>query len=152
MIARSLACLFSVLALPALAQTAQPATPGWTADPRTGCKVWNTAPEPGESLSWSGGCVNNMADGRGVLQWYENGKPGDRYEGELKGGRHSGYGTTAYANGNRYAGTWLNDKAHGQGVYTRRDGSVYDGQWVNGCFNQGGRKAVVGASLKDCGF
>ena len=36
MIARSLACVFSLLALPTLAQTAQPATAGWTADARTG--------------------------------------------------------------------------------------------------------------------
>ena len=152
MIARSLACIVTALALPAFAQNAKPAVAGWTPDAKTGCRVWNTEPAPNETLSWSGGCVNNMADGRGILQWYDNGKPSDRYEGELKAGRHSGYGASAYANGNRYAGMWLNDKAHGQGVYTRRDGSVYDGQWVNGCFNKDGRKASVGASGKDCGF
>ncbi len=42
----------------------------WIADAKTGCQVWNPAPSPGESISWSGPCSNGKATGTGTLQWY----------------------------------------------------------------------------------
>ena len=52
--------------------------PGWIADPKTGCKVWNENPIPNEFITWSGPCVEGIANGNGTLQWYNNNKPGDR--------------------------------------------------------------------------
>jgi len=39
----------------------------WIADSH-GCKVANTFPRPGETITWSGSCSNGYADGDGVLQ------------------------------------------------------------------------------------
>src|SRR5437762_8118023 len=64
----------AALALAALAPTmGQGAEPGWTADPQTGCRVWNGAPQPNETISWSGRCRNGLAQGPGVVQWLEDG-------------------------------------------------------------------------------
>ena len=68
----------------AMAQTARPAQAaqeGWIADSKTGCKVWDPMPQQNETVSWSGSCKNGLAQGRGVLQWYADGKPtGDTYQ------------------------------------------------------------------------
>src|SRR5262245_8366526 len=54
----------------------------WIADQR-GCKVANTFPRPGETITWSGPCKNGYADGDGVMQWFLDGKEDDRYEGHV---------------------------------------------------------------------
>ena len=38
----------------------------WIADKR-GCKVANTFPREGESITWSGPCKDGYADGEGVM-------------------------------------------------------------------------------------
>jgi hypothetical protein len=157
------------------AQPAKPAVPGWTSDPKTGCKVWNLDPHPNETISWSGACKNGVAEGTGVVQWFWDGKPvdryqggyhaglengngvyvwanGDRYEGGYLDNRRSGRGSYAWASGMRYDGEWLAGKAHGQGRAVDPKGQVYEGTWVNGCFRQGGRTANVGATRAECGF
>lgn len=96
-------------ALPVAAQT-KDRPPDWIADPRNGCKVWDPAPEAGESIRWSGPCKNGFADGKGVLEWMQNGKPTDRYEGEYRGGKRNGHGTVTYRNGQTVEGDWRDDE------------------------------------------
>ena len=36
---------------------------------RTGCYVWNPNPQPGETVTWTGGCVEGVAQGTGTLRW-----------------------------------------------------------------------------------
>ena len=67
-----------LLATPALAQSRPP---GWIADSKTGCRVWNEAPQANEAISWSGPCVGGVAEGRGVLHWFAGGQPNGGYEG-----------------------------------------------------------------------
>lgn len=160
------------IALPALAQSQ---TPEWITDRTNGCGVSNPSPKPNETISWSGKCANGKAEGRGVLQWFRDGKPTGRYEGEYRGGRMNGRGVYAFSNGNRYEGDWLNDDFHGRGAfiyangnrydgefrndrpngvgtYKRADGTTYSGSWTNGCFRQGDRWATVMATAEQCGF
>ena len=61
-----------------------------TSDPRTGCRVVNAHPQPNESIAWSGGCVNGFAQGHGILQWFENSRPTERYEGDMRAGQMDG--------------------------------------------------------------
>jgi hypothetical protein len=164
--------LLVLFAFPVAAQTPEP---GWIADATSGCRVWNTAPQPNESISWTGACRNNLAQGHGVLQWSKDGKPGSRYEGEYRDGnmnghgvytwargdrydgeyhdgKRDGHGAYMWANGDRYDGEYRDGKAHGIGTKTLADTSTYTGTWMNGCFKQGSRWATVGATVKECGF
>jgi hypothetical protein len=106
--------------------------PGWIADTRTGCRVWNADPRPAESVTWSGDCVDGLATGRGTAQWFTNGRPTDRYEGEYRAGQENGSGTFAWANGERYEGEWRNGERAGRGVYVWPNGDRYEGEWRDG--------------------
>jgi hypothetical protein len=103
----------------------------WIADKR-GCKVANPFPRPGETITWSGECKNGFANGEGVLQWYLNGKPDDRYEGNLSQGWAEGKGVLYKQDGGKYDGTWKDSVQHGAGRYEAPDGSWYDGGWKMG--------------------
>jgi hypothetical protein len=159
---------------------AQTAPPGWIADARTGCHVWNDVPRPKETVTWSGGCSNRFAEGKGVLQWFVDGKPGQRYEGEYRYGRlngrgvlhygattehvsiryegefrdgqESGRGVETWADGRRYEGEYRAGSPHGSGVFRRADGTTLTGTWTNGCGRQGEHSQAVGPTPKTCGF
>lgn len=126
--------------------------PGWSTDPRSGCRVWNSNPEPGEAMSWSGGCKDTLAQGRGVLQWFKDGKPNGRYEGDYRDGKVNGRGIYSWVSGTRFEGEFRDDRPDGPGTLTQANGIVYSGIWTNGCFRQGDRKTSVMASKKECGF
>ncbi len=96
------------------AQSAHP--PTWIADTKTGCKVWNPSPQAHETIRWSGGCQAGYAQGKGTLQWFENGKPGDRYEGDYQAGKRNGHGIVTMSNGTRIEGDWRNDELLQLGV------------------------------------
>lgn len=108
----------SILGLiaPALAQNQSGKPPGWISDSKTGCKVWNPAPQARETIHWSGGCQDGYAQGKGTLEWFENGKAGDRYVGEYQGGKRNGHGVVTMSNGTRIEGDWRNDELLQLGV------------------------------------
>jgi hypothetical protein len=94
----------------AQAQQSQPAAkPAWIADSKTGCKVWNPAPQAHETIQWSGTCDGGYATGKGTVTWFENGKAGDRYVGEYQSGKRNGHGVVTMGNGTRIEGDWSND-------------------------------------------
>jgi hypothetical protein len=124
---------------------------GWIADARTGCKVWDAAPDPDEKVTWSGQCEAGMAEGRGTLQFFIGGAPAARYEGDMRNGRADGQGTSLEPDGTRYEGNWRNNAANGFGVYTR-NGARYEGTWFNGCLKQGAAELAVGVTRESCGF
>lgn len=102
--------------LQARAQNSNQHPPGWIADGKTGCKIWNPAPQSHETIRWSGGCEGGYASGKGTLQWYESGKPGDRYVGEYQGGKRNGHGVVTESNGTRIEGDWRDDELLQMGV------------------------------------
>jgi hypothetical protein len=101
---------------PALAQSQPGKPPSWIADSKTGCKVWNPAPQARETIRWSGSCQDGYAQGKGTLEWSENGRPGDRYVGEYQGGKRNGHGVVTMSNGTRIEGDWRNDELLQLGV------------------------------------
>lgn len=172
----SLVLLLILTALPAGAQTLQS---GWISDPRTGCKAWSrfNGGDPRHSISWSGPCVNGLADGKGEMRYLFEGKVGDaryegemrqgkrhgrgvswnssggRYEGEFRDGKHSGHGVWTTPDGDVFDGNWVNDRPHGQGTYLDKDkGVTYSGIWTDGCFQQGEVRLAIGRTRKRCGF
>lgn len=115
-IATIAAILGLITVVPALAQSQSGKPPGWISDSKTGCKVWNPAPQARETIRWSGGCEGGYAQGKGTLEWFENGRPGDRYVGEYQGGKRNGHGVVTMSNGTRIEGDWRNDELLQLGV------------------------------------
>jgi clan AA aspartic protease (TIGR02281 family) len=129
--------------------------PGWVADARTGCTIWNAIPAEHDSVTWSGECPSRLAQGPGIAQWFEDGKPssrveatfrdgrpegsvvvtypdGRRYTGELSDGRRTGHGVFTWPDGDRYEGGYRNDERDGQGTYTYANGDSYQGTYRDG--------------------
>ncbi len=94
--------------------------PGWLRDARSGCAVWDLDPEPGWSVTWSGGCEDGKASGRGTLVWHEKGEAVIRYEGEMKDGKEHGRRIFTTSEGDRYEGDLRDGKEHGRGIYLGR--------------------------------
>jgi hypothetical protein len=107
-------------------------SPGWIADQHSDCKVWQPNPKEGQSISWSGRCQNQLAEGQGILIWYQDGEEQSRYEGILHGGKEEGKGILTWHDGSRYEGAFHNGKLQGQGIITLRDGTHYEQQYNNG--------------------
>lgn len=150
---------------------AQSVTQGiFIADGKTGCKVWNPNPKSVETIVWSGSCVNGLAQGRGKLQWLQDGKVYETDEGEWSAGRQIGYGSQAWVSGrydgevvnsepngqgvlmlktNRYDGAFRNGKPNGLGTLTSQNG-VFKGTWKDGCLIGEKRKIAVGVPLSTC--
>ncbi|MBI1320954.1 MAG: hypothetical protein GC168_18665 [Candidatus Hydrogenedens sp.] len=104
----------------------------WLVDAKSGCRVWNGFPEPGETMTWDGACENGFATGKGTLDWFKDGKPNGNYVGERKDGKANGYGINSWLSGDRYEGNWKDDQPNGKGTYTWANGSGYQGDWVEG--------------------
>ena len=55
---------------------------------------------------------------------------GDKYEGEWRDGKPSGFGVQTFASGEKYTGTWKDGKVEGQGALTAANGTVIlQGTW-----------------------
>ena len=125
-----------------------------------GCKVYNPAPQPNETIKWSGECLDGFANGPGVLEWFNDGLLVERYEGDTKSGWahgagilisekgmryegnweksvQNGFGKASSTDGSSYEGEWLNGKPHGRGTYTHPNGDIISGQWKNGKIQEG---------------
>lgn len=123
-----------IAALVLLAGTAQAQTGEWIVD-QNGCKAWNSNPQPGETMTWSGKCVKGFAEGKGTQKWFKNGQPSDEYTGAMRGGKRHGKGTCIWASGQRYEGDWVDNDAHGKGTLTFANGNRYQGDFVGGSSN-----------------
>ncbi len=102
---------------------------------QTDCKVL----KPEISESYSGGCKNGLADGKGVAQGI------DYYEGQFDKGMPSGKGTYKWADGTYYEGHWENGKREGSGKMVYRDSTV-TGYWKDDIY--AGKKLIPPYEIK----
>ena len=132
-----------------------PLGPNWIIAENQPCQVYNSHPEPGETIAWSGECVDGKASGRSRLVWRSS-HGEDVYEGEYRDGKRHGRGTYTWFDGVRYEGEWRDGQPNGRGTATfpsDDDGSRrYEGQWRNGCFEQDGSQAWAFTTEEACGF
>lgn len=119
----------------------------WIVDPNSDCKVWNASPVANETISWSGGCTDGYASGRGTLNWYKNGKPNGQYEGTMRGGKHNGQGSYNWPNGDTYTGAWTDGVRTGKGTYVWKNGNRYTGDFVKNRLEGSGRMEYAGGSI-----
>ena len=152
----------------------EPFGPNWSITENQPCQVHNPYPEPGETVTWSGACVDGKASGEGQVVWrgsygefvyeggYRDGKMhghgtyaranGGRYEGEWRDSKANGHGTYTWASGNRYEGEWRDSKPNGRGTLTWTNDD-YEGEWRDGCFGEkDGRWAFAHTTAAACGF
>lgn len=123
----------------------------WMLDPRgAGCRLWDWHPAPEDTATWSGACLSGRKEGHGVVQWYEHGRPIDRFEGVFRRGKREGFGRYDWPAGQRYQGTYETDLPNGQGTVTI-DGVSFAGAWRRGCLAHGDKLIAIGVPLSTCG-
>jgi hypothetical protein len=148
---RATILVWSTLCLIAPALAADGVQLDWVVDRNSGCRVWNQVPEENEAVSWSGTCQNGFAQGRGVLQWFHQDRPAERYEGELREGKPSGHGVLTMRNGDRFDGEWRDGKAHGLGHIALQSGYTYTAIWSDGCVKDAENNVIgVGRNPSTC--
>lgn len=129
-------------------------------DPKSSCQIKLLKPlAQGESVSWSGSCENDFANGEGIFIVYDkNGGEKYKYSGFIKDGLREGYATIEtysyryegdvkncspdgfgklvylYKNSNiiSYEGEFKNGLFNGKGTIKYKDGSIYTGEFKNG--------------------
>lgn len=102
----------------------------WIKDQK-GCLIANLAPAEGETVQWTGGCKDGLAEGSGTLTWFTDGVKMEVFEGSMVAGYAEGKGKLARRNG-KYVGEWKKSLQHGKGRYEHEDGSWYQGEWKDG--------------------
>jgi hypothetical protein len=106
---------------PAFAQDAQ----AWIGAPD--CRLAAVKPAPAQPPSWSGGCKDGYADGKGVLEWRNKDGKTYRLEASFAAGQVQGEGQLRYPNGALYTGAFRDGVPDGQGYIRYADGGQYEG-------------------------
>lgn len=71
----------------------------------------------------------------------------DRFDGEFKNDKKSGYGIYTWQSDNEYRGNYFDDLRHGYGEMYWTDGSYYKGQWDKGIQSGEGTLFVPGEGM-----
>lgn len=109
------------------------AEPTFTKTSNNNCKVFNSDPaeDAVETVTWTGGCQNGFANGKGKLTWFVDGKKQAEFTGNFVDGYETGKGTYKWEDGTRYVGDFVKGMMTGKGVFTWEDGSRYEGDFLN---------------------
>jgi hypothetical protein len=121
----------------------------WLLDTRTGCRMWDWHPAPEDRAVWKGACPSGKKEGRGAVQWYEHGRPIDRFEGTFRNGKREGFGRYVWTSEVSYDGHYANGVPDGFGIATLF-GETFSGTWRNGCFTKGSRVVAIGVERASC--
>jgi hypothetical protein len=121
----------------------------WLLDLQTGCRLWDWRPDREDSVTWSGACPKGLKEGAGIVQWFEHGRPIDRFEGVFERGRRRGFGRYYWPAGQRFEGYYDDDLPSGRGTITI-DGMSYAGSWRRGCLAHKDKLIAIGMPLSAC--
>ena len=149
--------------------------PNWIVVESQPCPLWNPHPVAGETVTWTGDCVDRKWSGKGRTIWKDSngtslhegerrqGKryrwsivieaDGDRFGGEFRNNRAHGRGVFTWSDSRRYEGEWRSGKPHGRATLNDSEGHRFEGNWIRGCFgSRDGRRRRASASPEVCGF
>jgi hypothetical protein len=116
------------------------------------CALFGADARPGDTVSWTGACVDGYAQGLGTATFTHDGQSqsftanfvhgmipdghvisrwgqGWSYDGEAVGGRFQGAGILTTDASDRFDGQWTDGKMNGFGVLLRASGERYAGDW-----------------------
>jgi hypothetical protein len=121
----------------------------WLLDTLTGCRIWDWHPAPEDIVTWSGPCRGGLKQGAGILQWFEHGRPIDRFEGEFDRNRRQGLGRYSWTERDRFEGHYDADLPNGPGTIIIDDVS-FAGTWRHGCLAHEDKVIAIGVPLSTC--
>src|SRR5471030_289995 len=116
------------------------------------CALFSAGAGPGDTVSWTGPCVDGFAEGLGTATFTHDGQSqsftasfshgvipdghvitrwgqGWSYDGETVHGRFDGAGILTTDARDRFEGQWTDGKMTGFGVLRRANGELYFGDW-----------------------
>ncbi len=116
------------------------------------CALYSAGANFGDSVRWTGECVDGYAEGLGTATFSHDGQTqtftaifnhgvipdghiitrwgqGWSYDGETVGGRFNGAGILTTNTADRFEGQWTNGKMNGFGILRRANGELYAGDW-----------------------
>src|SRR6185503_11017857 len=122
----------------------------WLKD--SACSLFSSVAVPGDTVSWTGSCVDGYAEGLGTATFSHEGQTqsftanfvhgvipdghvitrwgqGWSYDGDTIGGRFQGPGILTTDARDRFDGYWNDGKMNGFGVLLRANGERYVGDW-----------------------
>lgn len=114
---------------PALAQDAQ----AWNGAPD--CRIAAVKPDAAKPPSWSGGCKDGYAEGKGVLEWRTGTGDAFRLSATLRAGAIQGEGELRFPDGGNYTGTFRDGVPEGHGYYRDAKGNQFEGEVHAGRFS-----------------
>ncbi|HYJ35134.1 MAG TPA: hypothetical protein VEV64_03180, partial [Rhizomicrobium sp.] len=134
------------------------------------CSLFSSVAVPGDTVSWTGTCVDGYAEGLGTATFSHEGQTqsftanfvhgvipdghvitrwgqGWSYDGETLGGRFNGPGILTTDRSDRFDGLWNDGKMNGFGVLLRANGERYVGDWKDDKPNGSGEFRHADGSL-----
>jgi hypothetical protein len=128
----------------------QPCDSGdWLFDTEAGCRMWDWHPTSEDKVVWLGSCHGRLPDGQGEAQWFEHGRPIDRFVGIYRDGKREGEGHYVWNGKVRFDGNYANDVPQGYGI-VRIEGEVLAGEWNKGCISAGEKVVAIGVPRTSC--
>jgi hypothetical protein len=116
------------------------------------CSLYSAGAGPGDTVRWTGECVDGYAEGLGTATFTHDGQTqsftanftrgvipdghvitrwgqGWSYDGETVAGRFNGAGILTTNTADRFEGQWTDGKMNGFGILRRANGELYAGDW-----------------------
>ena len=102
---------------------------------KPGCYLWSDELRLNETVTWSGGCADGLAHGRGEADWnYTLGgeQPETTASGEMRRGKSHGRWTARLSSGGVIEEAhFVDGLPHGRWTFRFANGSVYEGSYVD---------------------
>ena len=139
------------------------------------CALYSAGAGPGDSVKWTGECVDGYAEGLGTATFSHDGQSqsftanfthgvipdghiitrwgeGWSYDGETVAGRFNGAGVLTTNTSDRFEGQWTDGKMNGFGILRRANGELYAGDWKDDKPNGAGELRRADGSKVDGNF
>lgn len=112
------------------------------------CQIFDYNYAAKDSVTWTGNCLNNYADGYGIATWKKNGQDSCKYTGYLKAGKPQGAGKLEFGDNYSSQGTFVNGQLEGRGLINH-NGNLMEGSFINNTLQGAGKMTFkTGLSMK----